>query len=467
MKDPLPLISWLKTARRILAVEMEAAGVYRAVRRPGGEIPTLSIRAVSDIVGLKRDDAWKTYACNVAASFTRRFIEAFPAARLGEPRGRLAQRTSEPGHDIAEREAKKHLVRLRGREKKILNKRGSKRGRFVGRSQLDVLIGAARAKASESIVNLGGDLTWIEGDLETLRAVRIAKPQVKMLVFFDRFRTSSSLAPVLRQLEQMGVELRAYPPGFTAKPKCMLIDRESGLSRLYTFDRVPPSPVSSTAEKSQEFVFREHEAGDTLEMARSLVKLLDSMRTEPIKVAICGANNVGKSKLVTCLVQQLSTHFEVDPVGDIFREQGAGTSPIQNYIMLWKQREKEQKQVTSAIRVFDRTVVDNLCFLAVREGHNGLYASLAPEIAAHARGYDLLVDVRRKDANYTEETGRTKPEERQRVRKYLDDFFVNYGLHTYKVETDSANLEASIRHAADRLAAEVREIAIRRRMSRR
>jgi WD40 repeat protein/nucleoside phosphorylase len=77
--DPELLIPWLQTARSMLAIEMEAAGVYRAARE---RCPMLAIRGISDIVGLKRADAWTKYACASAAAFTRAFLRTLP---VGDP----------------------------------------------------------------------------------------------------------------------------------------------------------------------------------------------------------------------------------------------------------------------------------------------------------------------------------------------------------------------------------------------
>jgi nucleoside phosphorylase len=49
VEDPGLLFPWITTARNILAVEMESAGVYRAARE---RCPMLAIRGISDIVGL-------------------------------------------------------------------------------------------------------------------------------------------------------------------------------------------------------------------------------------------------------------------------------------------------------------------------------------------------------------------------------------------------------------------------------
>ena len=75
VKDPMVLFPWITTARGILAIEMESAGVHRATR---DRTPMLSIRGLSDIVGFKRQDAWTKYACASAAAFTRAYLMTQP-----------------------------------------------------------------------------------------------------------------------------------------------------------------------------------------------------------------------------------------------------------------------------------------------------------------------------------------------------------------------------------------------------
>jgi nucleoside phosphorylase len=75
VKDPALLFPWLEIARGIIAVEMESGGVFRAARE---RCPMLAIRGISDIVGLKRADAWTKFACSSAAAFTRAFLRTRP-----------------------------------------------------------------------------------------------------------------------------------------------------------------------------------------------------------------------------------------------------------------------------------------------------------------------------------------------------------------------------------------------------
>jgi nucleoside phosphorylase len=75
VKDPALLIPWLQTARKLIAVEMESGGVYRAAQE---RCSMLAIRGISDIVGLKRSDDWAKYACASAAAFSRAFLRTRP-----------------------------------------------------------------------------------------------------------------------------------------------------------------------------------------------------------------------------------------------------------------------------------------------------------------------------------------------------------------------------------------------------
>jgi hypothetical protein len=68
------LNQWRDIARTILAVEMESAGVYEAAQNIGHQYPVMTIRGISDIIGLQRDGQWTAYACQTAAAFAYAFI---------------------------------------------------------------------------------------------------------------------------------------------------------------------------------------------------------------------------------------------------------------------------------------------------------------------------------------------------------------------------------------------------------
>ena len=76
IRDIDVFVQWLQTARTILAVEMEAAGVYQATQRIRYQYPVMAIRGISDIIGFERDNQWTKYACQTAAAFTYTFVTA-------------------------------------------------------------------------------------------------------------------------------------------------------------------------------------------------------------------------------------------------------------------------------------------------------------------------------------------------------------------------------------------------------
>jgi nucleoside phosphorylase len=72
VKDPEITADWKRVARHFLAIDMELAGVCRALEK----LPVLGIRGISDIVGLERDEIWTTYACKTAAAFAISLISS-------------------------------------------------------------------------------------------------------------------------------------------------------------------------------------------------------------------------------------------------------------------------------------------------------------------------------------------------------------------------------------------------------
>lgn len=101
VKDPKVLFPWIASARGILAIEMESAGVHRATR---DRTPMLSIRGLSDIVGYKRQDAWTKYACASAAAFARAYLRTRPVPIRESPKAQECA-VSESDRAPSEREA--------------------------------------------------------------------------------------------------------------------------------------------------------------------------------------------------------------------------------------------------------------------------------------------------------------------------------------------------------------------------
>jgi hypothetical protein len=69
VKDTAVIKAWKLAARQITHVETELAGIYLAALTAGREdYRVLSVRGLSDIVGLRRNPDWTQYACETAAA---------------------------------------------------------------------------------------------------------------------------------------------------------------------------------------------------------------------------------------------------------------------------------------------------------------------------------------------------------------------------------------------------------------
>jgi nucleoside phosphorylase len=84
VKDPEVISSYLSAARHITHIEMEVGGAYIATHRAQpNEIPLLSVRGISDVVGFKRSGDWTQFACDSAASFLHALLRIAPNEAFG------------------------------------------------------------------------------------------------------------------------------------------------------------------------------------------------------------------------------------------------------------------------------------------------------------------------------------------------------------------------------------------------
>ena len=86
VKDPAAVREWQKKTKKyrddrvlsdlLLATEMESVGVHHASIENDRHFNWVSIRGISDLIGLERDKAWDAYACATPAAFTLAFVRS-------------------------------------------------------------------------------------------------------------------------------------------------------------------------------------------------------------------------------------------------------------------------------------------------------------------------------------------------------------------------------------------------------
>ena len=328
----------------------------------------------------------------------------------------------------------------------------------VNRTELGKLAAIARYEAVNSVVNLSGDITWLEDDLPALNEVMQKKPSLMMQVYYDKGRVHAGTEAIRHRAEAVGIEFIPYPAGSTVSIRCMITDHTSDDSRrVFTFTRL--ENVGSDVRRAEHrFMWREFGSESPIvgESVTSLIQMLHSVANRSIRIGISGVNNVGKTTIAGSVHKEISSQLSATLVLDVFRGEGSGISMERNYAMLWDQFQKELTPGSGAVTIYDRTTIDNLCYLRARN-HEDLYQALAPRIAEHARRFDLIFDIRRPDNDYSNSTTHVSGDMRKQAREFIDTFLLNYQIKVHVVVVD-VNQPESMAEAINTICKRILEV---------
>jgi GT2 family glycosyltransferase len=340
----------------------------------------------------------------------------------------------------------------------------------VTRRQLIALIAAARAGASSSVTNLSGDLSWVAEELDALRAVTAIQPSLRIRFFYDRTRVPDAMHPTLRALHELGVELRPYPERATPSFRCMLIDPDDSGERRVVW-MAKDNTTAATAERmDHRFWWNETRArpGDSfvVDSIRALVTALEASPRKPLRIGILGVNNVGKTTLASKLKTYLEArHLPVAVVEDVFRSGDAKVDAATNYSMLAMQLAAEKEEKDCAVVLYDRTSIDNFCFLQLRHGESQSQRGLIANIVGTARTFDLVLDVRWPGDDYSTNTLRVTAAQRGDVRARIDRFMKSHSLKADLVTIQPSQFESSIAAEVARIGAQIEQLALTARLA--
>ena len=118
-KHPEEIRKYLFIFRKLLAVEMEGAGIALACNRSDNNVPFIMVRSISDIVGLQRSEEVTRYACNVAASFTHAIIRLNINKRINQNQTSVSKSTLSVSDLLSIGEKLKDSVPIRVIEKAL------------------------------------------------------------------------------------------------------------------------------------------------------------------------------------------------------------------------------------------------------------------------------------------------------------------------------------------------------------
>jgi hypothetical protein len=334
---------------------------------------------------------------------------------------------------------------------------------IVKRYELYDLISVALSDADTTATIFGGDLSWLAEMLPALSTLKQSRPELRLSIYYDKLRIPHEMIDLLSQLNELGVNLIPYPIGTDPAIRCLLIDKESSeSSRLYIYSRHRSTPPSE-GRKNHLFLWQEygHESKAILSSVCALINTFEGISHDPIRVGICGVNNVGKTQLASALRDALLKRYAIQLVPDQFRVAHGSRDLRDTYRVVLSQL-LVQPEAGFDICIFDRTLLDNFCALLIRSKFDKKIQSISPAIASEMRKFDLLLYVKRADGDYSANTTFLSGEERGQIKKALDDFFMTYDLSTYEILLDGKIFDESLQRAVQSCIGWVNDVFRRR-----
>lgn len=337
----------------------------------------------------------------------------------------------------------------------------------VSRSQIQDLLAAHRSTAENSIRIVAGDLSWLDDDLASLKAIITDNPSIEIHIHYDRQRVHNNLVSQIAELDKAGVLLHPYGTPTYPRVRFTLIDKERAeRTRAFTYAHSGLPPPQQDRQDHQ-FRWREFRPGAKIliQAFSTITELLETSSPDPIRIGISGLNNVGKTQLADHLRNSMRRRFSVRLVPDQFRVAGNGTTVEDSLVILFKELLAWSSRNGEDILIFDRTPIDNLLFLRLRAGNDTVYNAIGGAIADLAKSLDLLVFVRRSEEDFLKETTHVTGPERRAISDMFEQFFTTYDVPRREIFLQGENFDASLREAVESLSQEAAEIHHRRRIS--
>jgi hypothetical protein len=327
------------------------------------------------------------------------------------------------------------------------------RGITVNRDELSDLMTLARNDASQSVVNIAGDLTWLSEDSDTLLEIKRTYPSVEFKIYFERDAIADHLRPVVDRLSQHGIRFIPYPGNFKPGFQCMLIDADLPQDKRVLATWREGGKLTGMQRSEQKFFWKEYTAEHRLvpDAIRSIVDLIDLWPKRPVLVGFTGINNVGKTALATAVRTRLSKKCNPVMFFDPFREATSGVSLQDNFRMMIFQLLEYNANPEADVYIFDTTAAESLCYLALRGSPEGdqSYQQLAHACQDVMKRFDLVIEVQKDRDDIDNPTTYLTATDRRQIRDKLNEFYTRFGLVRDRVVIGSDHFQLSLDEQAE------------------
>ena len=317
----------------------------------------------------------------------------------------------------------------------IVNKIRKKYTVVLNYNLLHDFLTVARCEAENTIINIGGDLSWLDKDLESLREIKNEHSNIKIRIYYDKKSLSLNTKLLVSKIrKEKIVELIPYPESITPPSiRCMITDyngveNEMEDCKIYLYSK--HKRIDDSQHLKDKFLWQEYNSKNNRELydaISSLLEMLEKLENRCILVGVTGINNCGKTSIIEKCKKILAEDFTVRIVPDLFVNIHDRSEIIKvNYKILLQSLFVINESYKEQIIIFDRTPFDNFMYYIMREMEkkhfmydrnkkNSILMEYGNIIEKEQNKFDLIFKVKRKYENTNESTTWVSINERKRV----------------------------------------------------
>ncbi len=215
-------------------------------------------------------------------------------------------------------------------------------------------ISIEKSKASISLINIAGDVSWLINEKDSFAQTKQTNPNLDVWVFYDKLKVvDKHVLEVIEEYKKLGIKMVEYP---FAVPhlKALIIDSESDDKRFFVFKKLD-SKIKIDLFKNDNIALNFAEA------------FVQSIRSYPTKIiiGISGLNNLGKSTLSSILKEEFGEKIAI--VNDTFKHDADNSFESSVLALCFQLYDFTNvlRNSKSKVILFDRTPIDNLAFMYI------------------------------------------------------------------------------------------------------